>query len=688
MGLTGLPGPAGVAGEPGPAGPTGVQGPVGPTNVAGAGLEKSAATISIDPSQGVDTPASLLGLVGDGVTDNAASFSAAPQGLRVHLADGATYAIGTNGTGGAVRWPSNTQFWCYGCRILYRGAVTAFPFSWQSGSNQRYDGLTFDLGGVNTGGYQGANIASTAVTVLTGGSGFAPGFFGIGFTGGCGDTPLGYATVNGSGAVTAVTITRNGGGCTSTPTIANSFTTYPSCPRSGTCTAPTFSYAAPTNTGGPAHTYGFYVTQATNWQCYDCWFQSTGSTPASTSLYMDGLKLYSSSFTVVRPHVASTVAGYQIDIDTNGSTAPGKVDTPYLNGSGFDALQVKSTAASGAGDIEIAGGFCTNNYDASYGTGQWGNCYSIFEVSNVNLHDGYALGPRFSGVRVTGSSSAAQTHLTQFNIVSRMHILGCGETGIYLELGSEWGHVDANQVIGCNSGINGDNADERPDNGINLITNNLLRDNVAFGIHAVHDKVQGNIVINSPIGYMFGNGGDGYGLNADSNRCFATKVPGTIPMQVCFAVDQGLKSAVTNQNINLHAPSVGASSGPAGYEVAGPIPVAALSNYAGVSISAMTLASPPVFTLYGGTPVANGQTWILRNIPGATLSDGVTPVNGQLCVIGSATATSFACTNLNTTGGVPFALPLYGNAAAAATLLYTSGTTQLPWPSQVTMLGQ
>jgi hypothetical protein len=42
--------------------------------------------------------------------------------------------------------------------------------------------------------------------------------------------------------------------------------------------------------------------------------------------------------------------------------------------------------------------------------------------------------------------------------------------------------VGGNVVVGCNSGINAGNAHERPDHGINFITDNILRDNIAFGV--------------------------------------------------------------------------------------------------------------------------------------------------------------------------------------------------------------
>ena len=42
--------------------------------------------------------------------------------------------------------------------------------------------------------------------------------------------------------------------------------------------------------------------------------------------------------------------------------------------------------------------------------------------------------------------------------------------------------MGGNVVVGCNSGTNAGNANERPGNGINFITDDILRDNIAFGV--------------------------------------------------------------------------------------------------------------------------------------------------------------------------------------------------------------
>ena len=664
--------------------------PAAGTNYVNATFQVSSSSVTAEVPM-AEQPASVFGLVGDNSTDNGTAITNVPPGSYVHLMDNAKYNIGAAGAGGAVTWPSNVKWECNGCSFVYAGAPTNYPFQW-TGTNQTYGGVTFDLNGTNTGAYNGASAATSAVTVTAGGSGFAPNSsFNVSFTGGgCADEPNGYATTNSSGVITSVTLTKTGTDCTSAPSINTTFTSYPACPRGGTCANPTFSYATPSNTTGPTHQYGFYVSGATNWQCHDCSFRSTGSTTASGSRYMDGIKVYNSTGKLLRPTVDNTIGGYQIQIDSNGTLNPFLVDHPKLDGSGFAAIQIHSSNSSGTSNVEVAGGYITGVTDASYGTGQWGNGISIFTSSNNNVHDVTIINPRFSGVRITGNSSVAQTHLAQHNVVARNHVMGCGEVAFWAELGAEENTFDANDATGCNAGMNLNNGNQRPDYGMNLANNNTFKNMLYYGILAQHDKLQGNTVYDTPECYLIGNGGVGSGIISDTNKCYRTGASGTIPAQVAYAIDSGLNSAANNQNIRLQFPFTGASSGAGGPEASSyPIAIASVNNSAGLQITAMTLANPPQFTFNSGSAtVGNGETWILQNIPSATLSDGVTPVNGQLCTISSASSTTFTCTNLNTTGGTAYAAPPFGNPASTATRLYTSTGAPIAVPSMVSIYGK
>lgn len=635
--------------------------------------------------------ASLFGFVCNGSFDNTAAITSVPSGSFVYLPDNSVCNVGTGATGGSPTWANNVKYLCNGCTFKYAGAVTNYPFTF-SGSNQSFEGVTFDLGNTNTGSYQGSSIATTAVTVTGGGTGFAPSqSFMVQFTGGgCTDQPLGFATANGSGVVTSVTLVRPGTLCTSNPTINTTFTAYPACPRGGTCTAPTFTYATPTNTAGPAHTYGVYVTGTTNFLCTNCGLKSTSSTANSMSLYMDGWKIYNSSNArLIRPTVANTVAGYQIRMDSNGTTKYGLVEHCTLDGSGFDAIQIASSNSSGTSNMEVSGcqiGQTNPVTDVAFGTGQGGNGISIFESSNNSVHDAWIYGSQFSGVRITGASSTSQTHLTNHNIVSRVHVVGCGEVGIWAELGAEENEFNDLDVTGCNAGANLNNSNQRPNNGTNLLTNSRFDNLQLYGVLFQHDRITDTSVTNAPICYELGNGGTGYDVVESKNKCYSSGISGTITSQLALAADTGLTSGSSNYGLTVDPVFAAASAGVGSFAQAGPVVSAGVSNSAGMQITAMTLANPPSFTFNtGSATVVNGQTWILQNIPSATLSDGVTPVTSQLCTIGSAASTSFTCTNLNTTGGAAFALPSYGNPAATATKLYSAGTTQLTFPSQVVL---
>jgi hypothetical protein len=511
----------------------------------------------------------------------------------------------------------------------------------------------------------------------------------MGFTGGgCSLLPSGYMTVNGTGNATGVVLTQTGVHCTSAPTVSTTFTGYPACPRGGTCVAPTFNYpVVPTNTAGTGAQDLWFVNGATNLQFDRCTFQSTGSSANDGSKYTGGLHFFNASATVTNSSFKNTVAGTQIKADTNATTKPLVLTNNNFDGSGFDAVQIySSNGGSSAGNVKILGGTCTNVFDASFGTGQAGNCYSLFKVSNSIIDGTTSINPRFSGIRVTGSSSAGGT-TASYNTITNNKVIGCGEAAYWFELGAELNSLIGNFASNCNTAYHSTNSSQRPTGSGNIAIGNVFTGMLAFCAGADFlDVYNNNDCTDSPVGLVFGTGGTGKNLNPSGNTFKSSGNTGAIRMAVAVTIDKTLTNTTNNTGLNLGVNLV---------DGAGVLPYIPTDNtFVGFStlnipnIVGMTNANPAVFTVttMSAGAMNNNEVWFLFNIPSATLSDGTTPVTGQLCTLAAVSTTSFTCSNLNTLGGVAFTLPLYGNAAASADKIYSSGTTwAYTWPAMVTV---
>lgn len=611
-------------------------------NVTTSGTSDVNASANLIVTRGIATPAKDLGFICDGTTDDTAHFNAATN-VIVQLPDNSSCP------GFDITFASNTTYQCNGCSIKKLPGHTGNKLFNISATNLYFKNVNFDLAGDNEGNYQ----SSTAITVSGGGSGFAPNVpIGMTFTGGgCSAEPLAWATVNGSGVVTAVTMVGGGSGCSSAVADATPWTASPICQWGG-CSAPTFTIPAPANTtNNPG--FPFNLSGANNVQFENATYLSTGATTANLSIYVPGMLAFQSGVKLIRSKFASTIGGQQLYVDPGGTNKPVLSDHTDYDGATVNAISI----IDGAGSVEVSGGTFTNITDASHNVGPNGNCVVLFNAVGANVHDIKCISPRYSGVRLSGTAT--------YNDVHDNYTSGSGETSYWMEFGAERNMLHNNTAINGQTGIIDTNISSRAFGASNTIEGNTIANMTNYGIHAERALVSGNHISDTAIGVTLGYGGTGDSNSIINNDFHNSGVSGSTIMAMGIAVDKDQSG---------HASLIGTNQ----FIGSGVIPAVPVASSALLAIKSISKANPAVVTLYVTGSFSNGQKWLIAGV------SGMTQINGQICTIAAATSTTFQCTGINSTGYSTFVSEAAVGYEAYLMEVYSSGTTfAYSWPASV-----
>lgn len=263
--------------------------------------------------------------------------------------------------------------------------------------------------------------------------------------------------------------------------------------------------------------------------------------------------------------------------------------------------------------------------------GQTGNAVVSFELSGKLLvADNEAYGPAYTGVRVNQTANHLDSCVISHNTVD-----GSGETGIYMEFGTEGCSVTGNSIIHGSQGIDSTNISSRTNDQPNTIVGNTIEDMKIYCLYEEHDTVMGNTCSLSPIGVEVGYGGTGYGNIAALNTFASVTLP--------IAVDSGLSATPNNQvggNVWVGTNAI--------MPTARGVPIAFSSA---ARISGITQQNPAVVSFSSGTMPPLGSTVLISGVY------GMTQINNQLCSVSAASASSFTC------GGAPYSINSLGYSA-------------------------
>jgi hypothetical protein len=579
-----------------------------------------------------------LGAQCDGVTDDSSVFNdASTSGKIIQIPDNATCMAKE------LTLQSDVTYTCTNCKIkLLPTGQGAKILDLSFVNNVRFQGVTFDGGGVAQGSYDD----SAPFNLSSGGSGYpASTQFGVDFTGGsCSSAPWGVATTDASGVVISVNIVSAGKDCTSAPTADFS--------AAGSGSGATGTLPAPPNSSSNWNNVLNYVASVNGFYLENCKITSTGAVAGKVSSNVGALLLYKTSGKLTGLQIDNTVAGTQIEVDSGGIRDLLEIDDPVLDGSIGNAIQIKG----GVNGSVLDGGTITNVTDGFLGTGENGNCVSVYSTSGVTVKNVHCIGARFSAVRVT----AATDNLILNNIAD-----GAGEVSYWAEFGAENNVFSGNQAINCLSGYSDTNIADRVMGAPNHYFQNTAQNCTDFGFHFEMADAWSNVAQDVPVGYSIGFGGTGKNIDLQGNTCANTN-PTANRLGVCIMVDSSLTDSTNNAGIGTSGTQMSSSGGVA------PIPLIAndLSN-GGVGVSSISRANPGVITMDSAHTLNNGQVVLLNNIY------GMTQLNGVLCTVAGASGagtTSFNC-GIDTTSFDAFAATPLGNPGPSASYIYSSGTT-------------
>lgn len=371
---------------------------------------------------------------------------------------------------------------------------------------------------------------------------------------------------------------------------------------------------------------------------------------------MGAVQVWQSSGAIEKSYFAPTITG----TDIFSYTLPSNALSIYKNelaGSGQNGIYVSGFNYSAA-YVDVSTNFI-HDVTAQSGTGQIGNCVFVYQAMYVNVHDNVCVNARFSAYRLNS---------TRYVRVHHNAATGTGEVAMYAELGAEGNSFTDNILNNVWAGIDLTNEADRILFIPNIATGNMINSALSFGIEAENDVVTGNIINGTPYGVELGHGTNGFGIVVEGNRC-------TGPGFACILVSSNL--ATTGALSHVHENTASGMS-------LGSAEVVALETGGPPLVTGISQSNPAVISFQPGYTANAGESYAIDGIP------GMTQINGMLCSVSKATASTITCSNINSTAFSPYLLPADGRTAFEPVYrVYSAGTTPAqPFPTVVHIVGQ